>query len=257
MGQCSSRLAADGSGVMSQARRSCCCVPPKRWGCPAGCLRSWRRGANSWRCMIWAMLCWIRRSPVAPGGDCLADVDMLHTEPSVFGAVASDPTVSRIIAAPAADTPKALSAIRSARAAARAVAWDRTGHCSPNHGIDTEHPLIIDLDATLTIAHSDKELSDINIQDDHRASPTRFLGRPTALAALANPGHDAVSGERRLEYSRRSQAGPSRGVAAVAIAAGLSSRAEGAGAYRLRWQHPTNSSTISPPGTCSTRSGSR
>lgn len=32
---------------------------------------------------------------VALGGDCLADVGMLRAEPAVFGAVASDPTVSR------------------------------------------------------------------------------------------------------------------------------------------------------------------
>lgn len=34
---------------------------------------------------------------VAPGGDCLADVAMLRAEPAVFGSVASDPTVSRLI----------------------------------------------------------------------------------------------------------------------------------------------------------------
>ena len=34
---------------------------------------------------------------VALGGDCLADVAMLRAEPAVFGPVASDPTVSRLI----------------------------------------------------------------------------------------------------------------------------------------------------------------
>jgi hypothetical protein len=41
-------------------------------------------------------------------------------EPGVFGLVASDPTVSRLIAALAVDAPKALAAIASARGAARA-----------------------------------------------------------------------------------------------------------------------------------------
>lgn len=34
---------------------------------------------------------------VALGGDCLADVGTLRAEPGVFGPVASDPTVSRLI----------------------------------------------------------------------------------------------------------------------------------------------------------------
>src|SRR6266540_3569930 len=34
---------------------------------------------------------------LALGGDCLADVAILRAEPAVFGAVASDPTVSRLI----------------------------------------------------------------------------------------------------------------------------------------------------------------
>ena len=34
---------------------------------------------------------------VALGGDCLADVAMLRAVPAVFGPVASDPTVSRLI----------------------------------------------------------------------------------------------------------------------------------------------------------------
>ena len=34
---------------------------------------------------------------LALGGDCLADVNLLRAEPGVFGRVASDPTVSRLI----------------------------------------------------------------------------------------------------------------------------------------------------------------
>ncbi|EUA06120.1 transposase of ISAar10, IS1380 family [Mycobacterium kansasii 732] len=75
----------------------------------------------------------------------------------MFGTVASDPTVSRLITSLAADAPKALAAIGSARAAARAAAWAAAGQASPGHGIDADHPLIIDLDATLVTAHSEKE----------------------------------------------------------------------------------------------------
>jgi hypothetical protein len=44
---------------------------------------------------------------LAMGGDCLADVAQLRAHPQVFGAVASDPTVSRLIDALAADAPAA------------------------------------------------------------------------------------------------------------------------------------------------------
>ncbi|PVE05770.1 hypothetical protein Y717_34490 [Streptomyces scopuliridis RB72] len=57
---------------------------------------------------------------VALGGDCLADVGMLRAERDVFGPVASDPTVSRLVDALAASGPNALAAIRGAAASASA-----------------------------------------------------------------------------------------------------------------------------------------
>lgn len=47
---------------------------------------------------------------LAIGGDCLADIAQLRAQPGVFGPVASDPTVSRLIATLAADAPAALAA---------------------------------------------------------------------------------------------------------------------------------------------------
>jgi len=47
---------------------------------------------------------------VALGGDCLADIAVLRAEPELYGPVASDPVVSRMIAALAADLPRALRA---------------------------------------------------------------------------------------------------------------------------------------------------
>jgi hypothetical protein len=44
---------------------------------------------------------------LAIGGDCLADLAVLRDQPRVFGAVASDPTVSRLITTLAADAPSA------------------------------------------------------------------------------------------------------------------------------------------------------
>jgi hypothetical protein len=94
---------------------------------------------------------------VALGGDCLADIAILREEPAVFGLVASDPTVSRLITTLAADATKALAAINTARGVARKAAWSHAGENAPDYDIDAEHPLIIDFDATLVTAHSEKE----------------------------------------------------------------------------------------------------
>jgi hypothetical protein len=94
---------------------------------------------------------------VALGGDCLADVAVVRAEPAVFGLVASDATVSRTVDALAADAPAALRAIDTARAAACAQVWRSAGEHAPSAGIDARRPLVIDLDATLVNAHSEKE----------------------------------------------------------------------------------------------------
>lgn len=94
---------------------------------------------------------------LALGGDCLADVAVVRAEPGVYGLVASDPTVSRAIDALAADADRALAAIDTARAAARATVWTLAGEHAPDHNSDATTPLVIDVDATLVTAHSDKE----------------------------------------------------------------------------------------------------
>ncbi|MGP5053472.1 transposase, partial [Brachybacterium alimentarium] len=94
---------------------------------------------------------------LALGGDCLADVSSLRAEPEVYGPVASDPTISRLLTALASDADKAERAIGTARRAARETAWDLAGHHAPGHGATAADPLVIDLDATLVTAHSEKE----------------------------------------------------------------------------------------------------
>jgi hypothetical protein len=94
---------------------------------------------------------------LAVGGDCLADVAQLRAAPEVFGAVASDPTVSRLIDTLAADAPAVLAALAAARAAARERAWSLAAEHAPDHDTDASRPLVIDVDATLITAHSEKE----------------------------------------------------------------------------------------------------
>jgi hypothetical protein len=91
---------------------------------------------------------------VALGGDCLADIAVLREQPQLAGPVASDPVVSRLVSNLAADGPRALKAVRSARAAARERAWALAGDSAP--GADSGL-VTVDLDATIVIAHSDKD----------------------------------------------------------------------------------------------------
>ena len=91
---------------------------------------------------------------LALGGDCLADIAVLREQPGLAGPVASDPVVSRLVAALAGDLPRSVKAIRAARAAARERAWALAGAAAPgaDGGLVT-----VDLDATIVIAHSEKE----------------------------------------------------------------------------------------------------
>ena len=94
---------------------------------------------------------------VALGGDCLGDVAAIRAQPEVFGPVASDPTVSRVFAALAVDVDEAVAAIRAVRASARAAVWARRRPLAGTAGHRTGGQVILDLDATLVTAHSDKE----------------------------------------------------------------------------------------------------
>jgi hypothetical protein len=91
---------------------------------------------------------------VALGGNCLADIAVLREQPQLAGPVASDPVVSRLVSRLAADGSRALKAVRSARAAARERAWALAGDAAPGTGGGL---VTVDLDATIVIAHSDKD----------------------------------------------------------------------------------------------------
>ncbi len=131
---------------------------------------------------------------LALGGDCLADIAVLRSQPELAGPVASDPVVSRLISALAADAPRALRAIRKARAAARERAWALAGERAPG----ADGSLIpVDIDATIVIAHSEKE----------KAAPTwkKTYGHHP-LAAFADHGA-AAAGEALTVMLRPGNAG--------------------------------------------------
>ena len=144
---------------------------------------------------------------LAVGGDCLADLAQLRAAPEVFGPVASDPTVSRLIDRLAADAPAALAAIASARVTARATAWSLAGEHAPDHDLSAASPLVIDVDATLVTAHSEKE----------RAAPTFKRGfgfHP--LWAFLDHGQDGT-GEPLAFLLRAGNAGSNTVVDHIAV----------------------------------------
>jgi hypothetical protein len=163
---------------------------------------------------------------LALGGDCLADVAQLRAHPEVFGPVASDPTVSRLIATLAADAPTALSAINAARAAARASAWSLAGCRAPDQGVDETQPLVVDIDATLVTAHSDKELAALlpskrghrqweaggvgeQAEGDLRFQAA-FFGEPGFAEPIAGIGFDVKGGHVEQDQRGRPQPGMGR-----------------------------------------------
>jgi hypothetical protein len=129
---------------------------------------------------------------LALGGDCLADVAMLRAQPELFGPVASDPVVSRLVGRLAADAPRALKAIRAARAAARVRAWDLAGDAAPGVGGAL---VTVDIDATIVTACSEKEQAMPTWKKTYGHHPlTAFAdhgaqGAGEALAVLLRPGN--------------------------------------------------------------------
>jgi hypothetical protein len=84
---------------------------------------------------------------LADGGDCLSDLRAVRDQEPLFGKVASNATAFRVIDAIAAD-PQLLGALRAARARARENAWN--AGAAPGQ-------IIVDIDATLITAHSEKD----------------------------------------------------------------------------------------------------
>ena len=113
---------------------------------------------------------------IAGGAETISDVAVLRDQPDLFGPVASHPTVWRTLAAV---DEAALERIKTARAQARAKAWAA--------GADPGF-YVIDIDATLVGAHSDKE----------QAAPTwkRGFGFHPLLAYLDATG-EALAGVLR------------------------------------------------------------
>jgi len=116
---------------------------------------------------------------IADGGDCLADLSALRDQPTLFGDVPSDATAWRALASLDCER---LAAVRRARAAARARVWELAG---------VPERVILDLDATLVTAHSDKEQAAGNYKHGFGFHPLLCYEATAeeALAGVLRPGN--------------------------------------------------------------------
>jgi hypothetical protein len=123
---------------------------------------------------------------IADGGDALAHLAVLRDQDKLFGAVASDATAWRVVDRVDADH---LGRLQTVRAAARERAW------AAGAGPELAAGLVIDLDATITVAHSEKENAAKTWKKTFGFHPVlAYLDRPDvaggeALAGLLRPGN--------------------------------------------------------------------
>jgi hypothetical protein len=180
------KVSADGRGVVSHAG--------------AGLLRELAAGTGLVGAVTGALLDTYRGFPlhmpgqvfadlavaIADGAGAVTGIEVLRDRESLFGPVASMPAAWRLL-----DRIDGvhLGRVRAARAAARERAWE--AGAAPKPGTE----LRIDFDATITIAHSEKQNAAATWKKTFGFHPLlAFLDRPEvaggeALAGLLRPGN--------------------------------------------------------------------
>ena len=119
---------------------------------------------------------------IADGGDHVTDLGVLRGQEALFGPVASETTAHRVLKSIGADL---LEAIRAARAKALAKAWDAGAR---------PKELILDIDASLLTAHSEKQGAAGNYKGGFGFHPLLCYLAETGepLAGLLRPGNAAA-----------------------------------------------------------------
>ena len=176
-------VSADGSGIVSQAGALLLTEALRVTGLDEGLdggLERWRaRRAVHDPGKIIADLA----VALALGGDCLADIAMLRAQPELFGPVASDPVVSRLIIAAGRDAAAGAEGDpRRAGRCARQRAWALAGETAPGAGGEL---ITVDIDATIVTSCSEKE----------QAAPTwkKTYGLLTELPELSSQFRERVA----------------------------------------------------------------
>jgi hypothetical protein len=131
---------------------------------------------------------------VADGAECISDVAVLTDQPGLFGPVASDSTVWRLLAELGQTE---LGAVAAARAAAREVVWAQRAEVTgaavpPARAAGVELPgLVIDLDATVVVCHPEKESAAATFKSTFGYHPILAFCDNSGefLAGLLRPGN--------------------------------------------------------------------
>ena len=192
-------ITCDGTGVVSHAGTVLLAELADRIGLTAALaeatdgLRERRAGHDPGRVLVDVAVA------IADGAVSISDVQVLADQEGLHGpagSVASTPTIWRVLAG-IANAPGMLAAIRQARAQARDRAWlargELTGSELPGSRAAGKMigQVVIDLDATLVTAHSDKEGARGNFKGGFGYHPLgAWLDNTNeALAALLRPGN--------------------------------------------------------------------
>jgi len=192
-------ITCDGTGVVSHAGTVLLAELADRTGLTAALsgatdsLRERRAGHDPGRVLIDVAVA------IADGAVTISDVQALADQQGLHGpagSIASTPTIWRVLAG-IANAPGMLAKIRLARAEARDRAWlargELTGAELPGSGAAGKliRQVVIDLDATLVTAHSDKEGARGNFKGGFGYHPLgAWLDNTNeALAALLRPGN--------------------------------------------------------------------
>src|SRR5260221_716061 len=131
---------------------------------------------------------------IADGGDALTQLAVLRDQGKLFGVVASEPTAWRVVERVDAVH---LDRLRAARAVARERAW------AAGAGPDVAAGLTIDLDATVTVAHSEKENAAATWKKTYGFHPPlAYRDRPEVSGGEALAG---LAGQRGQQHRRRSR----------------------------------------------------
>jgi hypothetical protein len=127
---------------------------------------------------------------LADGGSCLADLGAQRDQPDLYGNVASDSTAFRVI--DSVDE-QCLARLRGAVALARARAWKLGARPERSRARWHSRPerTVLDLDATLTSASSEKELAHGNFKGGYGHHPLLCYldGTGEAPAGILRPGN--------------------------------------------------------------------
>jgi Transposase DDE domain group 1 len=148
-------VTADGSGVVPLAGAVAARLLAERVGLTealsTALTRHWFAPRHD-RGQVWVDLA----TMPAAGGEAIADIDTLRHQSELLGPVASPPTVWRVLDEV---TPAVLKRVERARARIRRHVWDLLPGlpASKVAGTDLGEVVVLDADATLVTAHSEKD----------------------------------------------------------------------------------------------------